>query len=142
MSERAEFLLRDFGSPKGDRHPRPSILPSYGDDRVAPALDPLVEVQPPGVEPARWHEAVLRARKLVHTVTASRSISTLRMKDLRTSLDRTVAHACARPASAVEDLAGIWDALERARPATHPGQPSPDGGEARPARPEIFPSRR
>ena len=28
MSDRAEFLLRDTRSPRGDRHPRPKILPS------------------------------------------------------------------------------------------------------------------
>ena len=115
MSERGEFLMKDTRSLKGDRHPRPGILPSYGADRVAPALDPLDDFTPPGVEAARWRDAVDRSRTLVLEVTASRLISTMRMMDLRRDIDRAVAHARAHPAAAVADLAVVWDSLQRLR---------------------------
>lgn len=113
MSERGEFLLKDTRSLTGDRHPRPEILPSYGADRVAPALDPLADLAPPGVDAARWRDAVARTRALVLEVTSSRLISTMRMKDLRMELDRAVANARAHPESAVKELAGVWDSLHR-----------------------------
>jgi hypothetical protein len=135
MSERGEFLLRDTRSLKVDRHPRPEILPTYGADRVAPALDPLAELQPPGVDAAPWRDAVDRTRALVLDVTASRRISTLRMKDLRRNLDQAVAHAQAHPESAVRDLAVVWESFAPS------GRAVPSDREAaidRHVRPSIF----
>ncbi|MHB1560413.1 MAG: hypothetical protein ACYC61_23420 [Isosphaeraceae bacterium] len=139
MSERGEFLLRDLRPLKADRHPRPSILPSYGDDRVAPALDPLDRLEPPGVDLASWRDAVRGTRGLLHRVTANRSVTTMRMKALRQALDRSVAHAIARPDSAVDELAGIWELLERNDPAP---PMSSAGDETHPARPAILAPRR
>jgi hypothetical protein len=138
MSERGEFLMKDTRSLKGDRHPRPGILPSYGADRVAPALDSLDEFTPPGVDAARWRDAVDRSRTLVLEVTASRLISTMRMMDLRRDIDRAVAHALAHPASAVADLAVVWDSLQRSGESVLLDR---KGAIARLARPEIFPAR-
>jgi hypothetical protein len=138
MSERGEFLLRDTRSLESDRHPRPVILPSYGEDRVAPALDPLAAVTPPGVGAARWRDAVDRTRALVLDVTASRLISTLRMKELRRELDRAVARIRDHPESAVDALAAVWDRLVKSGRALYPDRrPSLDGH----VRPEIFPPR-
>jgi hypothetical protein len=138
MSERGEFLLKDTRSLTGDRHPRPEILPSYGADRVAPALDPLGEMTPPGVDAARWRDAVARTRALLLEVTSSRLISTTRMKGLRTELDRAVARIRAHPDSAVKDLAGVWDSLDRWDRSLFPDARSAAGGDSRHTRPEIF----
>jgi hypothetical protein len=139
MSERGEFLLKDTRSLTGDRHPRPEILPSYGADRVAPALDPLGDMTPAGVDADRWHDAVARTRALVLEVTSSRLISTKRMKDLRTDLDSAVASARAHPDSAVKELAGLWDALYRYCQTLFMDRKSASEGHVRP---EIFPPRR
>lgn len=138
MSERGEFLLRDTRSLTGDRHPRPEILPSYGADRVAPAMDPLVDLAPPGVDPVRWRDAVARTRALVLEVTSSRVISTMRMKDLRAELDRAVARARSHPESAVRELAGVWDTLRRYGQTLFLDRKSAADSHARP---EIFPPR-
>jgi hypothetical protein len=138
MSERGEFLMRDTRSLTGDRHPRPGILPSYGADRVAPALDPLDEFTPPGVVADRWRDAIRTTRALVSEVTASRLISTMRMMDLRRDIDRAVAHARAHPASAVADLAVVWDSLQRSGESVLLDRKD---AIARLVRPEIFPAR-
>jgi hypothetical protein len=137
-SERAEFLLRDTRSVTGDRHPRPEILPSYGADRVAPALDPLGDMTPPGVDAARWRDAVSRTRDLVLEATSSRLISTMRMRDLRGELDRAVARALAHPESAVKELAGMWDSLYRSCQTLYMDRKGASDGHVRP---EIFPPR-
>jgi hypothetical protein len=138
MSERGEFLLKDTRSLKADRHPRPAILPSYGADRVAPALDPLSDLAPEGVGADRWRDAVARTRSFVLDVTASRVLSTMRMMDLRQDLDRAVARARAHPGSAVVELGGIWDSLTRLCRSLFS---DPDAVLGRHPRPEIFPSR-
>jgi hypothetical protein len=137
MSERGEFLMRDTRSLKSDRHPRPEILPSYGANRVALALDPLDEFTPPNVKTAAWHNAVERTRALVLDVTASRLISTMRMMDLRKDIDRAVAHAGAHPESAVADLAVVWDSLKGSGESRFRDRRESIG---RHVRPEIFPS--
>lgn len=138
MSEHGEFLLRDVRPLKHDRHPRPSILPTYGDDRVAPALDPLDRLEPPGIDLASWRNAVRAIRSLLRCVTSSRFVSTARMKALRETLDRFVAHAFAQPGSAVDDLAGIWDLLERNDPTPPRERVSSDAGDPHPTRPAIL----
>jgi hypothetical protein len=138
MSERGEFLLKDTRSLTGDRHPRPQILPSYGVDRVAPALDPLREMAPPGVDADRWRDAVARTRELVLDVTSSRLISAMRMQDLRADLDRAVARARAQPETAVRELAGAWDSLHRLCQTLYPDRKASSDGRVRP---EIFPAR-
>ncbi len=138
LSERGEFLLRDTRSRTGDRHPRPGILPSYGEDRVAPALDPLVDVHPPGVEPDRWRDAVERTRALVLDLTASRLITTMQMKELRQVLDRAVVHAREHPESAFYVLVNLWDTLVRAGRSLYPDRKNAIDGHGRP---EIFPPR-
>ena len=138
MAERGEFLLRDTRSPQKDRHPRPAILPSYGEDRVAPALDPLAAFDPPDVEPGPWRDAVARTRSLIVDVTASRILTTVRMRDLRRDLDRDVARARQNPASAVDVLADTWDALARSCRSLFIEPEAVLGGHPRP---EIFPPR-
>ncbi len=119
------------------RAPRSS--PPTAKDRVAPALDPLAGLDPPGVDLVQWRDAVARTRALLLDVTAARTISTLRMQDLRRELDRAVARARAHPESAVAELAAVWDALDRYAQAFSPDRKSESHGHARP---EIFPPRR
>jgi hypothetical protein len=138
MSERGEFLLKDTRSLTGDRHPRPEILPSYGADRVTPALDPLGELAPPGVDVGRWRDAIARTRELVLDVTSSRLISTMRMQEIRGELDRAVARARTYPESAVRELAGVWDSLRRLCQTIYLDRKSAVDGRPRP---EIFSSR-
>jgi hypothetical protein len=138
MAERGEFLLKDTRPLKEDRHPRPAILPSYGADRVAPGLDPFAGLDPPGVDPARWRDAVAHTRALLLDVTASKVISTLWMKDLRRELDQAAARARAHPESAVGELAAVWDSLDRSPQSLFPDRKSSSRGHARP---EIFPPR-
>jgi len=138
MAERGEFLMKDTRSFDHDRHPRPTILPSYGKDRVAPGLDPLDSLAPPGVDPARWREAVARTRELVLEVTRSRLISTIRMMELRKEINEAVDRARAHPASAVGELAAVWDRLDRAGRMLYPDRKAAIGQLARP---EIFPPR-
>ena len=90
------------------------------------------------MEAARWRDAVDRSRTLVLEVTASRLISTMRMMDLRRDIDRAVAHARAHPASAVADLAVVWDSLQRSGESVLLDRKD---AIARLARPEIFPAR-
>ena len=137
MAERGEFLLRDTRSLTGERHPRPEILPSYGADRVAPALDPLDEMAPPGVHAEPWHGGVASTRALVLVVTSSSLISTMRMKDLRANLDRAVARAREQPESAVKELAGIWDSLDRSCRTRYVDRKTAIDGLIRPS---IFPA--
>lgn len=139
MSERGEFLLRDTRKLDTDRHPRPEVLSSYGEGRVVPALDPLRDLSPPGVDRTRWRDAVDRTRRLVLEVTASRLISAMRMMEWRKDLDRAVDRARAHPDSAVAELAAIWDAFEGAGRALYTDRKS---SIDRLARPEIFPPRK
>lgn len=117
MSDRGEFLLRDIRTGNADRHPRPTILPSYGADRVAPGLAPMTSLEPPGVDPGRWREAVAATRGLLLDVTASRRISAMRMISIRKEIDRAASRARAHPDSAVRELAAIWEALVRECPS-------------------------
>jgi hypothetical protein len=139
MSERGEFLLKDTRPLKEDRHPRPEVLPSYGEDRVAPALDPLGGLDPPGVDLVEWRDAVARTRALLLQVTAARTIGILRMQDLRREFDRDVARARAHPESAVAELTAVWDALDRYARAYSPDSKAEGRGHTRP---EIFQPRR
>lgn len=138
MSERGEFLLRDTRSITGERHPRPETLPPYGADRVAPALDPLRELTPPGVDAARWRDAVARTRGLLLDMTSSRLISTMRMQELRGELDRAVARAREHPKTAVAELAALWDSFDQACHTRYMDRKSASEGHVRP---EIFPPR-
>lgn len=117
MRERGEFLLRDTRTGDADRHPRPTILPSYGEDRVAPGLDPMVSLEVPGVDRQRWREAVASTRALLLEVTASRRISAIRMISLRKEIDRAADHARAHPGLAVRELGVIWETLVRLCPS-------------------------
>jgi hypothetical protein len=140
IADRAEFLLKDGRSADGERHRRPDVLPSYAETRVAPALDPLAELVPPGVEPAAWRDALSRTRARLRRVADSSRLGVAPLQALRRRLDAAVTRARAEPRTAVAELTRLWDEiLDR-------GGSRPQDGRAavgdRPPRPEILSPRR
>ncbi|MGP0066402.1 MAG: hypothetical protein ACLQGP_22790 [Isosphaeraceae bacterium] len=139
MADRAEFLLRDSRSRTGDRHPRPKSIPSYGQTRVVPAVDPLVDVIPPGIDRVSWRDAIERTRALLLKLTDTDSLSITQLKTLRTELDRAVARARAHPETSVAELARLWDSAKHLDPSRFEGGQSSDIDPF--PRPEILPPR-
>ena len=109
MGDRAEFLFKDSRSPDGDRHHRPTILPSYGATQVIPVIVPLESIVPPGVDPDAWRDAVIQTREMLLAVTDSKQLTIKKMNSLRAELEQVVARALAHPESAVDELAVIWN---------------------------------
>ncbi len=89
---------------------------------MAPAIDPLGDITPEGVDAGRWRQAVAETHRMLVTLTASNLLDEAQMRALRDRLSARV--AAARPATALGELAAIWDDLEdRAGPilaARHP----------------------
>jgi hypothetical protein len=137
IGERAEFLFSDSRSQSGVRHRRPEILPSYGATRVAPAVDALAEITPPGVQPADWRLAVSQTHAMLVALSGSNIASIQRMRAVRARLDRLVDQARAHPEDAVVILATIWDeTADRAGPLLA-DEPSKRG--TRHPRPKLLP---
>ena len=109
VADRGEFLLRDSRSRSGDRHPRPRIIPSYGATRVVPAIEPLRAIVPAGVDPVAWRDAIDQTRAKLLALTDSHPLDVREMGRLRAELSRHVSRACDQPATAVAELAQIWD---------------------------------
>lgn len=115
---------------------------AYGATRVAPAVDPLAELSPPGVDPAAWRSAVADTHTMLVALTASGLLDADQMRDLRGDLAGRVESAS--PASALAVLTAIWDDMERkAGPVIAPSGPPPPGSRhaarvPRPARPAIL----
>jgi hypothetical protein len=83
----------------------------FGAVAVAPAIDGFNEVDPPGVDPISWREAVRDAHDMIRTVTGSNLLSRAQMEALRDELTAAVSRSRARPETAVAELAGVWDAM-------------------------------
>jgi hypothetical protein len=128
-SERGEFLFRDSRSQSGKRHLRPKVIPSYAESRVVPAIDALASIEPPGVDAGDWQEAVGETREMLLALTDDRSIDVSRLQMLRDRLVQKVDQARARPETALDRMAAIWDQLA----------PPGDGHHTRP---KILPKRR
>jgi hypothetical protein len=137
IGERAEFLFTDSRSQSGERHPRPAILPSYGATHVAPVVDALAEITPPGVETGVWRLAVRETHEMLVTLTDSNGISIERMRGVRSQLDLMVEQARARPDEAVAILATIWNETADRAEAMLKDERSPAG--TRHPRPAILP---
>jgi hypothetical protein len=84
---------------------------AYGVSRVVPAIDPMAEVVPPGVDPVTWRDAISQTHAMLSTVIASNLLGIGEMRVLRDELDQSVARARARPETAVAELAGVWNAM-------------------------------
>ncbi len=115
----------------------------FGATRVAPAVDPLADLVPPGISPDDWRAAVADTRAMLVALTGSGVLDESRMEDLRRDLAARVAGA--RPETALRALAALWDDLElKAGPVIAPDRAPPPAGSRhaarhrRPARPRIL----
>jgi hypothetical protein len=112
---------------------------AYGLSQVVPAIDPLAEIAPPGLDPIAWRAAVRDTHALLVTVTGSNLLRVKDMRQLREELDQAVDRARARPETAVGELAAIWNNLsDRAEFLLKDSRSA--SGERHP-RPRILPPR-
>ncbi|WP_435008687.1 hypothetical protein P12x_005892 [Tundrisphaera lichenicola] len=118
-------------------------LAEFGASKVAPAVDPLALLRPPGVDPPRWRSAVEDTHAMLLALTGSGVLDRPRMEGLRREISAKVEKARAETALAI--LAGIWDDLEaRAGPVIAPDRIKPPANSRhaarhpRPRRPEIL----
>ena len=81
----------------------------FGATQVVPAIEPLRGVMPPGVTVVAWQDAVDRTRAMLITVTSSNLLSIADMASLRVELSQHVRRACSQPATALGELAEIWN---------------------------------
>jgi hypothetical protein len=92
---------------------------SFGITQVGPAIAPLAQVVPAGVDPEAWQGAVNDTRRALIAVTASNLLSFKEMGELRKEVSERVARA--HPETAVDELSDLWDELTaRAGPVLDP----------------------
>ena len=122
---------------------RYDALAAFGAREVAPAVDPLAETLPPDVPPADWRGAVADTHAMLLALTGAGVLDRPQMDQLRREILTRVAEA--RPESARQTLAGLWDDLERrAGPVIAPdlAPPPPNSRHAarhpRPRRPDLL----
>jgi len=89
------------------------VRAAFGTSRVAPVIDGMAAIDPPGVARDDWEDAVRRTHALIVTVTDSNLLSIDQMKDLRAELAQAVARSLDHPDTALAELAGVWDSLAR-----------------------------
>lgn len=87
------------------------VRAAFGASQVAPVIDGLEKIEPPGVSRVDWLDAVHRTRALVLTVTDSNLLSIDQMKALRAELSQNVDRARERPETALDELAAVWNSL-------------------------------
>ncbi len=86
----------------------------YGRTAVATAIDPMGDLPPPsGADPAAWRSAVDQTRAMIAEVTAAGLLDRPALESLRDELAAAVARARTDPATARDELAAIWDRMER-----------------------------
>jgi hypothetical protein len=118
-------------------------LAEFGATRVAPLVEPLAGRVPPGVDPGAWRLAVEDTRGMLVALTGAGVLDRAQMEGLRAEVADRVARAT--PATAVGELAALWDDLERrAGPVLAPDVTPPLPGSSRakrhprPARPGLL----
>jgi hypothetical protein len=109
---------------------------AYGANQVVPALRPMAAMVPPDVDPVAWRDAVSQTRAMLLTVTGSNLLTIKEMISLRAELDQVVARAS--PATALRELASVWDAMGDRAEFLFKDSRSPD--RDRHQRPRILPS--
>jgi hypothetical protein len=82
---------------------------SYGVTHVIPALEPMRSIMPPHVDLLAWRDAVDQTRAMLVTVTASNLLDVNEMDKLRFELSAHARRASADPATAMGELAEIWN---------------------------------
>jgi hypothetical protein len=117
-----------------DWRARHRALAEFGREAVAPTVDPLAKLRPPGVDPTEWVSAVADTHAMLVVVTSSGLLDRPRLEALRAELGQRVAGAT--PETAVATLRAIWDDMEaRAGPIlTRESQRPPHP----PRRPELL----
>jgi hypothetical protein len=111
---------------------------AYGAKHVAPAIDGMAAIDPPGVARDDWEDAIRRTHALIVTVTDSNLLSIGQMNDLRAELNQTVERSLKRPETALDELAHVWNTLAARAAFLFRDTRSTDG--RRHIRPAILPA--
>ncbi len=112
---------------------------AYGISHVVAAVDPLKEIVPPDVDAGAWRDAVEQTHAMLTTLVSSNLLDLSEMDKLRGELDGFVTRIQARPESAKNELAAIWN--EMADRAEFLFQDSRAPARDRHIRPKILPPR-
>jgi hypothetical protein len=115
----------------------------FGASRVAPIVDPLASTLPTNLDPTAWRAAVADTHAMLLALTSAGVLDESQMDDLRRDVAARVAGA--RPETARQTLADLWDDLERKAgpiiapdPKTPPANARHAARNPRPARPKIL----
>ncbi len=112
---------------------------SFGVTQVAPVIDPLAEIIPPGVSAGAWQEAVRETHAMLVSVLSANLLDLQQMQLLRDELKQTVEQARLHPETARDELASVWTAMaDRAEFVLQEGTSGRRKGHPRPA---ILPPR-
>ena len=112
---------------------------SFGVTQVAPVIDPLAEIIPPGVGADAWQEAVRETHAMLVSVLSANLLDVRQMQLLRDELKQAVERARLRPETARDELASVWTAMaDRAEFVLQEGTSGRRKGHPRPA---ILPPR-
>ncbi|MDR3623429.1 MAG: hypothetical protein P4L85_29115 [Paludisphaera borealis] len=114
------------------------VRAAFGTRQVAPVIDAMATLDPPGIARDDWEDAVKRTHALIVTVTDSNLLSVDQMKDLRAELLQDVDRALAHPDTALAELAHVWDSLTDRAAFVLRDTRAADG--RRHIRPAIFPT--
>jgi hypothetical protein len=98
------LLFRDWRS-------RYRLRADFGATRVAPVIDEFAGIKPPGVDEQAWGNAVGDTRSMLVSVTGANLLDVRQMQLLRAELEHAVARAKSHPETALDELAGIWNAM-------------------------------
>ncbi|MEW4566711.1 hypothetical protein AB1L88_02475 [Tautonia sp. JC769] len=86
---------------------------AIGKTEVASVVAGLADLEPPGIDPTEWRQAVAETEAMLAEVVGTGRMDRSRLRSLRSDLSRRVAEAGRSPGSAAEILAGIWDEMAR-----------------------------
>jgi hypothetical protein len=112
---------------------------SFGVTQVAPVIDALAEIIPPGVGAGAWKEAVRETHAMLVSVMSANLLDVQQMQLLRDELKQTVERARLHPETARDELASVWTAMaDRAEFVLQEGTSGRHKGHPRPA---ILPPR-
>ena len=112
---------------------------SFGVNQVAPVIDHLAGIIPPGVDAGAWQEAVRETHAMLVSVLSANLLDVRQMQELRDELEQTVEPARLHPETARDELAGVWTAMaDRAEFVLQEGTSGRRKGHPRPA---ILPPR-
>jgi len=112
---------------------------SFGVTQVAPVIDPLAEIIPPGVGASAWRDAVRETHAMLVSVLSANLLDVRQMQLLRDELKQTVERARLHPETARAELSSVWTAMaDRAEFVLQEGTSGRRKGHPRPA---ILPPR-